>query len=107
MSSLVQLQPYDEHNQKLESFVHPPDWVNPEPADRYNLVVIGSGPAGLITAIGAAGLGAKVALVERELMGGDCLNALSVPHESQRWSAMLASSVCRFPTTGESTSPPP
>lgn len=93
MSSLIQLQPYDEHNQKLESFVHPPDWVNPEPADRYNLVVIGSGPAGLITAIGAAGLGAKVALVERELMGGDCLNVGCVPSKGVISAARIAATV--------------
>lgn len=93
MSSLVQLQPYDEHNQKLESFVHPPEWVNPEPADRYNLVVIGSGPAGLITAIGAAGLGAKVALVERELMGGDCLNVGCVPSKGVISAARVAATV--------------
>jgi len=71
---LVQLQPLDEHNRKLESNVRPPDWVNPTPAGRYNLVVIGAGTAGLVAAVGAASLGAKVALVERELMGGDCLN---------------------------------
>ena len=93
MSSLVQLQPFDEHNKKLESFVHPQDWVNPEPADRYNLVVIGSGPAGLITAIGAAGLGAKVALVERELMGGDCLNVGCVPSKGVISAARVAAAV--------------
>ncbi|MDA0807476.1 MAG: mercuric reductase [Planctomycetota bacterium] len=93
MSSLVQLQPYDEHNQKLESFVHPQDWVNPEPTGRYNLVVIGSGPAGLITAIGAAGLGAKVALVERELMGGDCLNVGCVPSKGVISAARVAATV--------------
>ena len=74
MSDLVQLQPYDEHNQQLASHVHPPAWENPNPNGRYNLIVIGAGPAGLVTAAGAAGLGAKVALIERELMGGDCLN---------------------------------
>jgi len=76
---LVQLQPLDEHNRKLESNVRPPDWVNPTPAGRYNLVVIGAGTAGLVAAVGAASLGAKVALVERELMGGDCLNVGCVP----------------------------
>src|SRR5262249_35987709 len=58
------------------------DWVNPDPAPRYNLVVIGAGTAGLVTAIGAAGLGAKVALIERELMGGDCLNVGCVPSKA-------------------------
>ena len=59
--------------------VHPPGWKNPAPAERYNLVVIGAGTAGLVTAAGAAGLGAKVALIEREFMGGDCLNVGCVP----------------------------
>ncbi len=71
--------PADIHNHKLLANVHPADWVNPQPAPRYNMVVIGAGTAGLIIAAGAAGLGAKVALVERGLMGGDCLNAGCVP----------------------------
>ncbi len=70
--------PDDEHNRTLLKNVHP-DWKNPEPAPRYNLVVIGAGTAGLVTAAGAAGLGAKVALIERSLMGGDCLNVGCVP----------------------------
>ncbi len=82
MSDLIQLQPHDQHNQKLESNVHPPDWKNPTPDGRYNLVVIGAGTAGLVTAAGAAGLGAKVALIERELMGGDCLNVGCVPSKA-------------------------
>ena len=61
--------------------VHPPDWINPEPAAGYDLVVIGAGTAGLVVAAGAAGLGLglKVALVEKSLMGGDCLNVGCVP----------------------------
>ena len=62
--------------------MHPADWANPEPAGRYNLVVIGAGTAGLVTAAGAAGLGARVALVERHLMGGDCLNVGCVPSKA-------------------------
>ncbi len=80
--ALPQLQPYDEHNQKLAENVHPPDWQNPTPDGRYNLVVIGAGTAGLVAAAGAAGLGAKVALIERELMGGDCLNVGCVPSKA-------------------------
>ena len=71
--------PNDSFNKILVANVHPPEWVNPEPAGRYNLVVIGAGTAGLICAAGAAGLGAKVALIERHLMGGDCLNVGCVP----------------------------
>jgi pyruvate/2-oxoglutarate dehydrogenase complex dihydrolipoamide dehydrogenase (E3) component len=75
------VEPMDEHNQLLVSHVHPTDWVNPNPASTYDLVVIGAGTAGLVVAAGAAGLGLglKVALVERHLMGGDCLNVGCVP----------------------------
>ncbi|MGO9566206.1 MAG: FAD-containing oxidoreductase [Desulfomonilaceae bacterium] len=75
----VRILPEDRYNRELVSNVRPRDWTNPEPAERYNLVVIGAGTAGLVTAAGAAGLGAKVALVERFLLGGDCLNVGCVP----------------------------
>ena len=71
--------PNDEYNQKLIANVHPSDWVNPEPTGRYNIVVVGAGTAGLITAVVAASLGARVALIEKHLMGGDCLNVGCVP----------------------------
>jgi pyruvate/2-oxoglutarate dehydrogenase complex dihydrolipoamide dehydrogenase (E3) component len=74
--------PQDEHNTRLLANAHPADWQNPQPASRYNLVVIGAGTGGLVTAAGAAGLGAKVALVERHLMGGDCLNVGCVPSKA-------------------------
>jgi pyruvate/2-oxoglutarate dehydrogenase complex dihydrolipoamide dehydrogenase (E3) component len=77
-----EIRPLDEHNRALLAHVHPADWVNPEPRGRYNLVVIGAGTAGLVTAALAAGLGARVALVERQLMGGDCLNVGCVPSKS-------------------------
>src|SRR5260370_20549779 len=72
----------DDANSTLLRNTHPPDWVNPEPAPRYHLVVIGAGTAGLVSAAGAAGLGAKVALVERQLLGGDCLNTGCVPSKA-------------------------
>src|SRR5512143_3257211 len=71
--------PEDRYNEELVANVHPPDWKNPEPRERYHLVVVGAGTAGLVTAAGAAGIGAKVALVERHLLGGDCLNVGCVP----------------------------
>ncbi|TKS63010.1 MAG: mercuric reductase [Nitrospira sp.] len=71
--------PDDEHNRELVENVHPSNWVNPEPVGRYNIAVIGAGTAGLITAVIAASLGAKVALIEKHLMGGDCLNVGCVP----------------------------
>src|SRR5690242_21827141 len=82
MRQTVLLTPDTEENRILEANVHPPDWRNPQPAGRYNLVVIGAGTAGLVCAAGAAGLGAKVALIERALMGGDCLNFGCVPSKA-------------------------
>jgi pyruvate/2-oxoglutarate dehydrogenase complex dihydrolipoamide dehydrogenase (E3) component len=76
------VQPLDSHNRRLLQNVHPPDWVNPQPKERYHLVVIGGGTAGLVTAAIGAALGARVALVERELMGGDCLNVGCVPSKA-------------------------
>jgi len=74
--------PHDRFNDELLRNVHPPDWVNPEPAKLYNLVVLGGGTAGLIAATEAAALGAKVALVERYLIGGDCLNLGCIPSKT-------------------------
>ena len=55
----------------------------------YNVVVIGAGTAGLVTAAGTAGLGGRVALIERSLMGGDCLNFGCVPSKALISSARL------------------
>jgi pyruvate/2-oxoglutarate dehydrogenase complex dihydrolipoamide dehydrogenase (E3) component len=71
-----------EHDRAWRRLVAPKDYANPKPRKRYHLVVIGAGPAGLVTAIAAAGLGAKVALVERHSMGGDCLNVGCVPSKA-------------------------
>ena len=87
------LAPLDAHNERLLGNAHPLGWVNPEPAGRYNLVVLGAGTAGLVTAAGAAGLGAKVALVERHLMGGDCLNVGCVPSKALIRCAQAAAEV--------------
>ena len=81
-TSLPAVQPLDPHNLRLLENVHPPSWTNPRPKDRYHLVVIGAGTAGLVTAAIGAALGARVALVERALMGGDCLNVGCVPSKS-------------------------
>ncbi len=93
MQKLKQLEPYDEFNQTLAKNVHPEDWKNPTPRGRYNLVVIGAGTAGLVTAVGAAGMGAKVALIERELMGGDCLNVGCVPSKGIISAARVAATL--------------
>jgi pyruvate/2-oxoglutarate dehydrogenase complex dihydrolipoamide dehydrogenase (E3) component len=70
---------FDDSDRRLVANVHPTDWVNPVPRDTYDLVVLGAGTGGLVTAAGAAGLGARVALIESHRMGGDCLNVGCVP----------------------------
>jgi len=55
----------------------------------YNVIVIGAGTAGLVTAAGTAGLGGRAALIERDLMGGDCLNFGCVPSKALISSARL------------------
>lgn len=87
------ISPTDDHNRRLVANVHPPEWKNPAPDGRYNLVVVGAGTAGLVAAAGAAGLGAKVALVERHLMGGDCLNVGCVPSKTLIRSGRAAADV--------------
>ena len=83
----------DLHDRALLENVHPPQWTNPRPAARYNLVVVGAGTGGLVCAAGAAGLGARVALVERDLMGGDCLNVGCVPSKALLRAARAAADV--------------
>ncbi len=80
--SEITLVPNDVYNQELIQQAHPPEWTNPTPNGRYNLLVIGGGSAGLVCAVGAAGVGAKVALVEKHLLGGDCLNTGCVPSKT-------------------------
>ncbi|CAN5521713.1 mercuric reductase [soil metagenome] len=78
----LQIEPWDEHNRALVEQVHPPDWTNPTPRGRYQMVVVGGGTGGLVTAAIGTALGARVALVERHLMGGDCLNVGCVPSKA-------------------------
>lgn len=98
--------PDDEHDQRLRAAVQPPDWVNPRPTGRYNLVVVGAGTAGLVCAAGAAGLGAKVALIERRMMGGDCLNFGCVPSKALIRSARVAAQVQGAAEFGVEVAPP-
>ncbi|HLJ44173.1 MAG TPA: FAD-dependent oxidoreductase, partial [Candidatus Binataceae bacterium] len=95
----------DEYDARLLANVHPADWVNPEPAPRYNLLVIGAGTAGLVAAAGAAGLGARVALVERRLMGGDCLNFGCVPSKALIRAARACGESNHAPRYGITTAP--
>lgn len=91
----VQVPPMDDYNKEMLSNARPPAWVNPTPEEMYNLVVIGAGTAGIISALGAAGLGAKVALVEKYLVGGDCLYAGCVPSKAIIRSAHVVGEIRR------------
>ncbi|WP_339910850.1 FAD-dependent oxidoreductase, partial [Symmachiella dynata] len=93
MPDPIEVLPADPYNAELVANVHPSDWENPQPQPRYHLVIIGAGTAGLVAAIGAAGLGAKVALVERHLMGGDCLNVGCVPSKALIRSSRIAAQI--------------
>lgn len=106
MSPATPLSALDDHDAALVQQVHPMDWKNPAPRDRYHLVVIGGGTAGLVTAAGAAGLGARVALVERHLLGGDCLNFGCVPSKALIAAARQAAAMRRGVAFGVSSSDP-
>ena len=94
-ASAPRLLPADEANATLLEAVHPERWSNPEPRGTYDLVVIGGGTAGLVSAFGAVGLGARVALVEHHLLGGDCLNVGCVPSKALLRSARIVGEVRR------------
>ena len=100
MVSEIKIAPFDQHNQILVSNAHPADWQNPTPSGRYNLLVIGGGSAGLVAAVGAAGLGGKVALVEKHLLGGDCLNTGCVPSKTILRSAKAVGDIRRAAELG-------
>lgn len=74
--------PVSPADHRLLGHVHPDAWPNPDPRPRYDLVVVGAGTGGLVSAAIGAALGARVALVERALMGGDCLNHGCVPSKA-------------------------
>lgn len=111
----VALLPNDPNDLELRRLVRPPGWINPKPQGRYQLLVLGGGPAGLVCAAAAAGLGARVALVERDLLGGDCLNVGCVPsktllraaraaaevHEAARFGVQAAGPTIDFPRVME------
>jgi len=89
----VGVYPLDEHNAKLLDNVHPKKWTDPKPKESYNLIAIGAGAGGLVTTAGAAGVGAKVALIEAHLLGGDCLNVGCVPSKALLRCAKAAAAV--------------
>jgi len=85
--------PLDEHNIELLDNVRPKSWASPAPKPAYNLVVIGAGPGGLVSAAGSTGVGARVALIEAHLFGGDCSNVGCVPSKALLRCAKAAAAV--------------
>jgi pyruvate/2-oxoglutarate dehydrogenase complex dihydrolipoamide dehydrogenase (E3) component len=94
------LLPDDEHDAELVAHVHPAGWQNPTAQPLYDLVVVGGGTAGLVGAAGTAGLGGRVALVERHLLGGDCLNYGCVPSKALLRAARAAYDARKAPEFG-------
>src|ERR1700693_5382050 len=74
--------PQDAYEQERMANVRPSGWRNPKPAGRYNLVVVGGGPAGLVAASAAGSMGAKGGVVEGALLGGGCLTVRCVPSKA-------------------------
>jgi pyruvate/2-oxoglutarate dehydrogenase complex dihydrolipoamide dehydrogenase (E3) component len=78
---IVKLFPADAHNQRTINQGHPPNWQNP-PGGNYDLVVLGGGPAGLIAALTAVVGGHRVAMTEKLLTGGTCVNFGCTPSKA-------------------------
>ncbi|CAM9164734.1 unnamed protein product, partial [Phaeothamnion confervicola] len=89
----IGVSPLDAFNVDLLDNVHPAAWQDPPGDGVYNLVVLGAGSGGLVTAAGAAGVGARVALIESHLLGGDCLNVGCVPSKALIRAASVAHTV--------------
>src|SRR5450755_3665528 len=80
--AFVGTMPLDPDIGALRANAHPLAWRNPQPAGNYDFVILGAGPAGMLAARGAATLGRRVALIERNLLGGNCLNVGCVPSKA-------------------------
>ncbi len=85
--------PTDALDREFLENVFPGDWVNPHPAKIYDLDVIGGGPAGETAATVAAGLNARVAIVEKEQLGGECLSVGCVPSKALLRSSRVVAAV--------------
>jgi pyruvate/2-oxoglutarate dehydrogenase complex dihydrolipoamide dehydrogenase (E3) component len=82
MKPEIPLYPMDDNNKKLVALTHPLEYKNPTASARYDLVVIGAGTAGIVSAGGAALLGGTSALIEKNYLGGDCLVTGCVPSKA-------------------------
>jgi dihydrolipoamide dehydrogenase len=76
-------------------------------SNQYDVAVIGAGPGGYVAAIRAAQLGAKVAIVEKEYLGGTCLNVGCIPSKAMLHIAEVMHSVASMGELGINLSQPP
>jgi pyruvate/2-oxoglutarate dehydrogenase complex dihydrolipoamide dehydrogenase (E3) component len=102
----VELFPSDANNQRTLNQGHPPDWRNP-PGGDYELVVIGGGPTGLVSAMTAAAGGHRVAMTEQFLTGGTCVNFGCTPSKALIRSARAVREACRGADFGFGLTAPP
>ena len=80
--SAASITAFDAPNRKTLAQGHPTDWVSPQPKELSEWVVVGGGPAGLTAAFTAAKAGHTVAVVERNLTGGTCVNFGCTPSKA-------------------------
>lgn len=73
---------YDPFLDKLQQTIFPSNWINPKPIEQYDLLVVGGGPGGMTAATIASTLNARVALVEKEHLGGECLSYGCIPSKA-------------------------
>lgn len=80
--SIASILPIDAPNRKTITQGHPTDWTGPQPKKIYDFVIFGGGPAGLNAAFAAIDGGHTVAIVERNLLGGTCVNFGCTPSKT-------------------------
>ena len=89
----MRLENYTEFQKQLKKNVFPPDWVNPQAKEVYDLVVIGGGPGGVTAALTAHSLGARTAIIEKEHYGGECFICGCIPSKALLRSSRIAHTV--------------
>lgn len=80
---------------KFKQDIFPPNWVNPKATELYDIVVLGGGPGGMTASIVAKNLGARVALIEKEHLGGECLSYGCIPSKAFLRSSRVVEEVRR------------
>jgi pyruvate/2-oxoglutarate dehydrogenase complex dihydrolipoamide dehydrogenase (E3) component len=83
---------FDQFNIEMYDNVRPVKWNDPEEG-KYDLLCIGAGAGGLVSAAGAASIGAKACMIERGFIGGDCLVTGCVPSKAFIKAASVANYV--------------